>query len=79
MAALQMEVRKKPEQPGFAALMKEFLRTEPYKWQSDALYQRTGWQAHVGFSGRKIAWDRQKMISSGTDCRMRAPEKWVSG
>lgn len=30
--ALQMEVRKKPEQPGFAALMKEFLRTDPYKY-----------------------------------------------
>nr|WP_249545026.1 transposase [Escherichia coli] len=29
--ALQMEARKKPEQPGFAALMKEFLRTDPYK------------------------------------------------
>ncbi|CZY85791.1 transposase [Enterobacter hormaechei] len=29
--ALQMEVRKKPEQPGFAALMKAFLRTDPYK------------------------------------------------
>nr|WP_273908606.1 hypothetical protein [Enterobacter bugandensis] len=29
--ALQMEARKKPEQPGFVALMKEFLRTDPYK------------------------------------------------
>ncbi|MGK6038296.1 IS91 family transposase, partial [Klebsiella pneumoniae] len=29
--ALQMEARKKPEQPGFAALMKGFLRTDPYK------------------------------------------------
>lgn len=29
--ALQMEARKKPEQPDFAALMKEFLRTDPYK------------------------------------------------
>ena len=29
--ALQMEVRKKPEQPGFATLIKEFLRTDPYK------------------------------------------------
>ncbi|MGC6233469.1 hypothetical protein VU677_22300 [Hafnia paralvei] len=29
--ALEMEARKKPEQPGFAALMKEFLRTDPYK------------------------------------------------
>lgn len=29
--ALQMEAREKPEQPGFAALMKEFLRTDPYK------------------------------------------------
>ena len=29
--ALQMEARKKPEQPGFAALMKAFLRTEPYR------------------------------------------------
>lgn len=28
--ALQMEVREKPEQPGFAALMKAFLRTNPY-------------------------------------------------
>ncbi|MCS3490716.1 hypothetical protein [Enterobacter sp. SLBN-59] len=28
---LEMEARKKPEQPGFAALMKEFLRTDPYK------------------------------------------------
>lgn len=28
--ALEMEVRKKPAQPGFAALMKEFLRTDPY-------------------------------------------------
>ncbi|EKY3919916.1 hypothetical protein RCI35_003832 [Enterobacter hormaechei] len=26
-----MEPRKKPEKPGFAALMKEFLRTDPYK------------------------------------------------
>ncbi|REI39449.1 IS91 family transposase, partial [Klebsiella variicola] len=29
--ALEMEARKKPEQPGFAALMKAFLRTDPYK------------------------------------------------
>lgn len=29
--ALQMEERKKPELPGFVALMKEFLRTDPYK------------------------------------------------
>ncbi len=29
--ALQMEDRKKPEKPGFAALIKEFLRTDPYK------------------------------------------------
>ena len=29
--ALEMEARKKPEKPGFAALMKEFLRTDPYK------------------------------------------------
>ena len=29
--ALQMEDRKKPEKPGFAALMKEFLRTDPYQ------------------------------------------------
>lgn len=29
--ALQMEARKKPEQPGFATLMKAFLRTDPYK------------------------------------------------
>ena len=29
--ALEMEERKKPEQPGFAALMKAFLRTDPYK------------------------------------------------
>lgn len=29
--SLQMEARKKPEQPGFAALMKEFLRTDSYK------------------------------------------------
>ncbi|HCM9622343.1 TPA: transposase, partial [Enterobacter cloacae subsp. cloacae] len=29
--ALEMETRKKPEQPGFAVLMKEFLRTDPYK------------------------------------------------
>ena len=27
--ALEMEARKKPEQPGFAALMKGFLRTDP--------------------------------------------------
>lgn len=29
--ALQMEARKKLEQPGLAALMGEFLRTDPYK------------------------------------------------
>lgn len=29
--ALEMEARKTPEQPGFAALMKGFLRTDPYK------------------------------------------------
>lgn len=29
--ALEMEARKKPEQQGFAALMKAFLRTNPYK------------------------------------------------
>ena len=29
--ALEMEVRKKPERPGFASLMKAFLSTEPYK------------------------------------------------
>lgn len=29
--ALEMQARKKPEQPGFAALMKGFLRTAPYK------------------------------------------------
>ena len=29
--ALETEARKKPEQPGFAALMKVFLRTDPYK------------------------------------------------
>jgi len=29
--ALEMEARKKPEKPGFAALMKEFLRTDPYR------------------------------------------------
>ncbi|WP_240727893.1 transposase [Escherichia sp. E3659] len=29
--ALQMEARKKTEQPGFAALMKAFLHTDPYK------------------------------------------------
>nr|WP_243703037.1 transposase [Klebsiella grimontii] len=29
--ALEMEERKKPEQPGFSALMKAFLRTDPYK------------------------------------------------
>lgn len=29
--ALEMEARKKPEKPGFAALMKEFLGTDPYK------------------------------------------------
>lgn len=29
--ALMMEARKKPEQPGFAALMKGFLRTAPCK------------------------------------------------
>lgn len=29
--ALQMEARKTPERPGFAALMKEFLRTDPYR------------------------------------------------
>nr|EKU5185952.1 hypothetical protein [Klebsiella oxytoca] len=28
---LQMVARKKSEQPGFAALMKAFLRTEPYR------------------------------------------------
>ncbi|HFS8112846.1 TPA: hypothetical protein ACH2I9_004205 [Enterobacter asburiae] len=27
--ALQMEARKNPEQPGFAALMKAFLHTDP--------------------------------------------------
>jgi len=30
-AALDMKVRQKPEQPHVAALMKEFLRTDPYK------------------------------------------------
>ncbi len=30
-AVLQMEARRYPEKPGFAALMKEFLRTDPYK------------------------------------------------
>lgn len=29
--ALEMEARKKPEQPRFSALMKGFLRTDPYK------------------------------------------------
>lgn len=29
--ALEMETREKPEQPGFAVLMKKFLRTDPYK------------------------------------------------
>lgn len=29
--ALQMEARNKPEQPGYAVLMKAFLRTDPYK------------------------------------------------
>lgn len=29
--ALEMEARKKPEKPGFAALMTGFLRTAPYK------------------------------------------------
>ncbi|MED9359005.1 transposase, partial [Escherichia marmotae] len=29
--ALGMKKRKKPAQPGFAALMKGFLRTDPYK------------------------------------------------
>ena len=29
--ALEREARKKPEQPGFAVLMKGFLRTGPYK------------------------------------------------
>ncbi|USS96212.1 transposase [Serratia symbiotica] len=29
--ALQMQVRKKPEKPGFAVLMKGFLGTDPYK------------------------------------------------
>lgn len=28
---LEIEARKKPEQPGFAALMKGFLHTDPYK------------------------------------------------
>lgn len=28
---LEMEVRKKPERPGFAVLMKGYLHTEPYK------------------------------------------------
>lgn len=30
-AALEMEARKKPERPGFAVLMKGYLRTDPYK------------------------------------------------
>ncbi len=29
--ALEMTARKKPEKPGFAVLMKGFLRTDPYK------------------------------------------------
>lgn len=29
--ALEMETRKKPEKPGFAMLMKGYLRTDPYK------------------------------------------------
>lgn len=29
--ALEMEARKKPERPGFAVLMKGYLRTDPYK------------------------------------------------
>lgn len=29
--ALQMDTRKKPEQPGFASLLKGFLRMDPYK------------------------------------------------
>lgn len=29
--ALEMEARKRPEKPGFAALMKAFLRTDPYR------------------------------------------------
>ncbi|HED4271360.1 TPA: transposase [Klebsiella oxytoca] len=29
--ALRMEERKKPEQPGFAALIKAFLHTDPYR------------------------------------------------
>ena len=29
--ALQMEARKTPEQPGFASLLKGFLRTDPYQ------------------------------------------------
>ncbi|QBY46538.1 hypothetical protein ArsFIN_51490 (plasmid) [Arsenophonus nasoniae] len=29
--ALEMTPRKKPETPGFAVLMKGFLRTDPYK------------------------------------------------
>lgn len=29
--ALKMDAGKKPEKPGFAALMKGFLRTEPYR------------------------------------------------
>jgi hypothetical protein len=49
--ALEMEKRKKPKQPGFAALMKEFLCTDPYKcilcgepprksWRLNALRER---------------------------------------
>ncbi len=75
--ALAMEARKKPEQPGFAALMKEFLRMDPYKWQLSAFYQRTGRQTRVGTGGRKAACDRQKTMAAGTVCRVSASEKWV--
>ncbi|TDP13501.1 putative transposase [Enterobacter sp. AG326] len=56
--ALQMEARKKTEQSGLAALMKGFLRTDPYKYpvrQPAVLQRPRGCQTRHGVSGGKAA------------------------
>ncbi|WP_063657878.1 hypothetical protein [Candidatus Arsenophonus triatominarum] len=66
-----MTARKKPEKPGFAVLMKGFLRTDPYKCIlcGDRLLftsAQAGWQATELLSERLDNLEKKRGLLSQT-------------
>lgn len=80
---LQIEERKKPEQPDFSRADEGIfahgsVQMRPV-WQLATFQQYTGRSTRHGVSGRKAAQHRKETLASGTGCRISAPEKWVAG